>query len=146
MANKITTTFSINGSYKFMAVIQIELDGASGEYSAQAVIDPKAAIAGVQAAAGMTGLPSDFKIESIDWEFTSFTAALYWKATANVLACALPQYDGRLDFKQSGAPLINNSGAGKDGKLLLTTVGANTGGTAKQGTIIIKGYHTTNTA
>ena len=142
MAATILTTIAIDGSRDFVARIDITGD-AAGDVSATPIIDPQAAIASVQASVGLKGLPTDFKIKSVDWEFTGFTGALLWDATTDVLAVALPQYDGRMDFVDgSGIPLVNNAGTGKTGKLLLSTSGL---AANKWGTIIIKGYHNTNT-
>ena len=128
MAATITTTFQVNGSRKFAAVIQITGDSA-GDVTASDVIDV------ASLADGVNGAPTEFKIEQVDWEFTGFTGALLWDATADVLAVALPQYDGSISFSP---PLKNNAGSGKTGKLQLTTDGL---GTAKWGTIRIQGRH-----
>ena len=128
MANTITTSYKINGSRNFTAIVSIIGDG-SGEASAVDIID----------VANLTGTPTKFKIRNIAWQFNTFDAKLYWDATADVLAVALNQYEGDLDFYECcGTPLINNAGAGVTGKLQLTTVGL---GSGDAGTIIIRGYH-----
>ena len=138
MATVITTTFLLNGSKDFTAVIQIDGTTAAGEVTAQPVIDPKAIIAGVQAAAGLSGLPNTFKIDRIDWSLTGFAAQLSWDATIPVLAAAISQYGTTLEFREAGHPLTNNAGTGITGKLTLTTKGLAAG---MWGTIIIKGFH-----
>lgn len=128
MAATITTTYQVNGSRKFRAVVQITGD-AAGDAIAVDVINV------ANLAPGPDGVPTEFKIESVDWEFTGFTGALLWDGTPDVLAVALPQYDGSIGFLQ---PLKNSAGAGKTGKLHITTDGL---GAAKWGTIIIQGRH-----
>ena len=128
MANTITTSYPLNGSRFFTAKIDIVCDTAA-ELTAQTIID----------VANITGTPADFKIRNISWQLSDFSARLLWDATTDVTALALNQYEGDLEFfEKTGAPLINNSGAGKTGKLLITTKGITTSST---GTIIIRGYH-----
>jgi hypothetical protein len=137
VAALITTTFPINGSNNFVARIDITGDSA-GDVTATPVIDPKAAISGVQVSVGLNGLPTNIKIKSINYNMAGLKAALLWDATTPVIACALSEYDGEIDFFEMGAPLLNNAGTGKTGKLLLSTTGLAAG---DYGTIIIKGYH-----
>ena len=127
MANSITTTYPINGSRIFVARIDIICDTAA-EFASADVID----------VANLTGLPAKFKIKSITWQLTDFYAKLMWDATADVQAVALNQYEGEIDFFETGAPLLNNAGAGVTGKLQLITKGVTT---TSAGTIIINGYH-----
>lgn len=127
MANAIVTTFPINGSRNFVARIDITCDTAA-EFSAADIID----------VANLTGLPKKFKIKGIAWQFTDFYAKLMWDATADVQAVALNQYEGDIDFFCTGAPLLNNAGAGVTGKLQITTKGVTA---TSAGTIIIYGYH-----
>jgi hypothetical protein len=137
MAATLLTTFPINGTRNFVARIDITGDSA-GDVTATPIIDPLAAISGVQASVGLTGLPTNLKIKSINYNLAGFKAALLWDADTDVLACALSEYDGEIDFFEMGAPLLNNAGTGKTGKLLLSTSGIAAG---DYGTIIIKGYH-----
>ena len=137
MSATIITTFRANESNRFIAHIQITGDVA-GDLTNQAIIDSKAIIAGIQAAAGMTGQPTLWKINKINWDFTLFTATLIWDGAAPQQACALPQYDGSIYFTDElGAPLVNGATT-PTGKLLLTTKGLTTGYT---GTIVIQGRH-----
>lgn len=137
MAATLLTTFPIDGSRNFVARIDITGD-AAGDVTATPVLDPKAAIASVQASAGLTGLPTNLKIKSINYNLSGFKAALLWDADTDVVACALSEYDGEIDFFGMGAPLQNNAGTGKTGKILLSTSGLAAG---DYGTIIINGYH-----
>ena len=127
MAATVSTTYRINGSRNFVAVIQIAGD-AAGDITGTTVIDP----------ASLTGTPSTFKIKKINWDANGCTGSLYWDATTPVLACALPQYGDEMDFYEDGAPLVNNAGAGKTGKLTINTSGVAPGSTM---TITINGYH-----
>ena len=128
MAAIVKTTFQLNGSFKFIAVVQITGD-AAGDISQVDAVQVSALTAGIG------GVPTEFKIDSVDWEFTGFTGSLNWHGDVDTLALALPQYDGSIQFTQ---PLNNDAGAGKDGDLHLTTNGLGAGMT---GTIIIKGRH-----
>lgn len=127
MANTVSTTYRINGSRNFTAIIQITGDG-SGDESATTVID----------VANLTGTPSTFKIKKVNWDLDGFSADLYWAATAPVLALALPVYGDEMDFFEMGAPLVNNAGSGVTGNLTLYT---NSLGASGRGTIVINGYH-----
>lgn len=128
MGNTISTSYQINGSRFFTAKVSITGDG-SGEATAVDIID----------VANLTGLPTKFKIRNIAWQFNEFNAKLYWDASSDVLALALNQYEGDIDFfEKTGAPLINDAGSGVTGKLQLTTVGL---GSGDAGTIFIRGYH-----
>lgn len=128
MANSITTTYTVNGSCLFTAKVDIIGDG-SGEASAVTIIDP----------ANLTGVPTDFKIRAIQWGGDgSIAAQLLWDATTKVHAFEIGLPNGGIRFVDTGSHLVNNSGAGKTGKLLLTTVGL---GAASKLTIYIEGQH-----
>lgn len=126
MANTVTTTYRVNGSRNFTAVIQITGDG-SGDESGTAVIT----------AAALTGAPSKFKISKVNWDLDGFSAELFWDATTPVLALGMPTYGDEMDFYEMGAPLVNNAGAGITGNLTLYTQGL---GATGRGTIVITGY------
>ena len=128
MANTITTTYKINGSRYFTAEIDIIGDG-SGEATNVTLIDP----------ASLTGTPADFTIRAIQWGTDgSFNAQFLWDATTKEHAFEISLAAGGIRFSDTGAHLKNNSGAGKTGKLLLTTVGLNA---TSRGTIVIEGHH-----
>jgi hypothetical protein len=128
MANLVTTTYQINGSKLFTLKVDITGDG-SGEVSALKIIDP----------ADLTGKPSDFKIRAIQWNTDgTFVSQLLWDATTDVHAYELGNFDGGIRFSDTGAHLVNNSGAGKTGQMNLTTVGL---GNGSKGTIIFEGQH-----
>ena len=128
MANTITTTYQLNGSRYFTAKIDIIGDG-SGQETGTAII----------ACANLTGTPTDFKIRAIQWDLVGFDAQLLWDATTDVHAFELPQgVSGGIRFSDTGQHLVNNSGTGKTGSLLLTTSGLSAAG---RGTIIIEGQH-----
>ncbi len=127
MANTVTTEFPLNEIFNFIALITILGDG-SGELVNQAVVN----------ASSLTNSPAKFDIETIDFELNGFTANLMWGATVNTVCCALPNYDGFINFKQAGQARHNDAGAGITGNLLMNTFGLQAGAC---GTIIIKGYH-----
>jgi hypothetical protein len=126
MANSVLTTYPVNGSRVFQAVIQISCDG-SGELAATTVIDP----------ANLTGKPATFKIKRVNWAFDGFSGSLRWNASAPTLALSMPTYGDEMNFFKTGAPCLNGASS-PDGKLTLTTLGMTSGDT---GTITINGYH-----
>lgn len=128
MASSISTRYPINGSRDFVAIIQITGD-TSSELSASVAIDP----------ASLTGVPSEFKIKSVNYMLTGFNAVLKWDATSPTQALALSQNNNFIDaFCDSGVPIDNDAGSGVTGKLTVTTSGLTA---SMWGTIIIKGYH-----
>lgn len=127
MANTVTIRKAIDGSRLFSTQIDIVGDG-SGEETATVIVDCSA----------LAGAPSDFKIRAIQWSLDGFSAELLWDATTNVHAFTLPAGSDGLRFSDTGAHLLNNSGAGKTGDLLITTIGL---GSGQSGTIIIEGQH-----
>jgi len=127
MANTVTTEFTLNEIFNFVAVILIVGDG-SGELVNQIAIQ----------ASLLTNSPAKFDIETIDFDLNGFTANLMWGASSNTLCCALPNYDGYINFKQAGQARHNDAGAGITGNLLINTFGLVAGAA---GTIVIKGYH-----
>jgi len=127
MPNSVVTSYKVNGSRNFMAIIEITGDG-SGDEAAKVVID----------VASLTGLPNTFKIKKVNWDLDGFSAKLLWDATTPTLALGMPTYGDEMDFFAMGAPLVNDAGAGVTGKLLLVTNGLTASGS---GTIVINGYH-----
>lgn len=127
MANTLSTSYKVNGSRNFVAIIEITGDG-SGEESNTVVID----------VANLTDTPTTFKVKSICWSLDGFSASLKWAATTPVLAASLSQYTDDIDFFEMGAPLTNTAGSGITGNLTLDTSGLTANG---RGTIVINGYH-----
>lgn len=128
MASSVATRYPINGSRDFTAIVQIVGDTTS-DFTNTVIIDP----------ANLTGTPSTFKIKSVNYILTGFTAVLRWDATTPTQALALSQYDNFTDpFTDSGVPIDNDAGTGITGKLTITTSGLSAN---MWGTIIIKGYH-----
>ena len=80
------------------------------------------------------------RIESLSFSTVGMGIQLLWNATANRLAIALPaNYSDSFDFSAfSGLP--NYSGSGKNGDVLLTTVGAGSGETYTLTITCIKEY------
>lgn len=128
MANSITTTYQVNGSCLFSCHVDIIGDG-SGEAAAVTIIDP----------ANLTGTPTDFKIRAIQWATDgTFTSQLLWDATTDVHAFEIGFPNGGIRFADTGAHLTNNAGAGKTGKLLLSTIGLANG---SKGSVFIEAQH-----
>lgn len=67
------------------------------------------------------------KIRSVQYAINGMAVNILWDATTDVVASALSGY-GKLDLKKLGY-LVNNSGAGKTGDVLFTTVGHTAGDT-----------------
>lgn len=77
---------------------------------------------------------TDLKLTRVIAELDGFSAILLWDATANVEITQLVN-DQEIDQDyESFGGLINNSGAGKTGDVLITTVGAAVG---TDGTVIL---------
>lgn len=66
-------------------------------------------------------------IERVDYAVSGMQVQLLWDATTDVVALVL-QGDGFMDLRDRGG-IVNNSGSGKTGDLLLTTVGHTSGDT-----------------
>ena len=70
---------------------------------------------------------SAVNIVKAHYSTTGMGIRLLWDATTDVTAVEIGQnQDGTLDFTNTGG-LPNNSGAGKTGDILLTTIGATSG-------------------
>ena len=108
------------------------LDG-SADISGVTLVDP--ATLGVLQP-GRPGSPKATKLYLTEVDFMiqdALAVDLYWDATTPVLIDSLTGRGGN-DYRRFGG-LSNNAGAGVNGKITVTSVGA-TGGAAKQFTII----------
>ena len=124
MANTITTQKIIDGERNVVTKTTILGDG-SGEETATQLLDVST----------FSGAPGTVKIIRIQAYLTGFSASLLWDATTDVTIIELPADDDiNQDFKVFGG-LINNSGTGKTGDIMFTTVGL---GSADTGTIVIE--------
>ena len=115
MADTVTTQILIDGPRNAVVKLTNVSDGA-GE-SAVVKIDP----------ATLSGSPSSVSIEHIRYVTVGMSVSLYWQASTNVLAWAMAaDLDGEIDAECFGG-IPNNAGAGKTGRLVLTTTGHSSG-------------------
>lgn len=122
----ITTQTLMDGARN--VVQKFHLDGASEETNATLV--------DVSALNGFSeGEFTEVKITAVQSSLTGFSATLHWDATANVDALQLLEGDQvRQCYEQFGG-LINASGAGKTGDILISTNGL---GAGDEGTIVLE--------
>lgn len=120
MADVVTSQTIYDGPGYAVIRITSESDG-TGE-SAIDKVDP----------AALAGAPTEVVIERIEWAVSGMAVKLLWHATTNVLAYVLPSNTSNaIDFRAPtnvpgrapGDGIHNNAGAGKTGKLKLTTIG-----------------------
>jgi len=122
-ANVITKQTIIDGSRKLVVKIHLDGHGVGGDEVNTVIVD----------ASAYTPPAIDMKIVKIQSNLAGFVAHLIWNATANVDAFTLDSGESSHDFSCFGG-LINNAGAGKNGDILLSTVGV---GATDEGTIIL---------
>ena len=78
-------------------------------------------------------------LQKITFSNIGMGVELLWDATTNMPLLNLPQdWEDTIDFSDFGIP--NNSGAGKTGDILVTTVGANTSDTYLLVLTVTKSY------
>lgn len=124
MVNTVTTQKVIDGERNVVTKTTILGDG-SGEETVTQLLDVST----------FSGAPGTVKIIRIQAYLTGFSVSLLWDATTDVTIIELPADDDiNQDFKVFGG-LINNSGTGKTGDIMFTTVGL---GAADTGTIVIE--------
>lgn len=120
MADAVTVRKLLDGP-KYAVIRLTNISDGTGESNVKKV--DVSALAGDK----LDGIPSDLRIEKIQYATQGMGVDLLWNATANVLAVAIPSDgDGCLDFRQVGG-LRNNAGEGKTGDIHITTVGAGIG-------------------
>ena len=78
------------------------------------------------------GVGASVKVMRVQWQLDNFIATLLWDATTDVEFLTL-EGEGDRDFSAIGG-LINNSGTGIPGDIMLTTVG---NAATEDGTIIL---------
>ena len=71
----------------------------------------------------LAGAPSSVKITHVEYDISGMQVAILWDATTDVPAFILSQGQQRFDFTSVGG-LVNNAGAGVNGDILFTTIGA----------------------
>ena len=110
MANVLTSQIIHDGYRNAVVSVVATLD--TGNLSAQDIVNP----------ANFSPVPNEFRIDQIEYAVSDQLAAqLLWDATADVIAANLTGH-GVLDYRANGG-LANNAGAGKTGKIQLTTTG-----------------------
>jgi hypothetical protein len=134
MSNTVDTATLIDDQRRLVLQINITGDG-SGELTGAVLVDP-ANYANTTQPWTYPAKPLEFRIEYCHHSLVGFSAALIWDATTAVQALVMPanftyEYDG---CRYSG--IRNDAGAGKTGKILITTSGLSTAG--GKGTIILE--------
>ena len=85
----------------------------------------KVDVSGLETYQGLTC--TGVTIERVEYTTDGMSVSILWDASTDVLAVKLPQnQSGTFDFRKIGG-LKNNSGTGKTGDVLLTTVGHTSG-------------------
>jgi len=126
MANTITKQTLVDDIRKTVVKITIVGDG-SGEETNYVLYD----------ASSYTHNSINNKLMKLEYALNGFTANLNWDATADVFIMnLLDKYPFKHCFEWFGG-IINNSGTGKTGDILMTTIGL---GAADVGTIILTVY------
>ena len=120
MANTITTKVILNGPKNLVLNVHISGDN-SGEETATLLVDVSSYGA------------TEVKLMSAQSNLQGFSAVLSWDATADVEAVTLLDGASFYDWSKYGG-LINNSGVGKTGDIMVTTVGLG----AEDGSIILE--------
>ena len=119
MADAVTSTIVEDGPNKATFYLTNTSDG-TGE-AAVTKIDVSA-LAKLQDGTSCTGV----RIQKITFTNVGMSVKLLWDASTDVLCLHLPaDYADTLDFGDGG--LKNNSGSGKTGDIMLTTVGHSSG-------------------
>lgn len=116
MADAVTSQVLFDGDQKTIMKFTNVSDG-TGE----------AAVLKVDAST-LRGNPTQLNIEVIEYDIQGMTVQILWDATTDVVAQTVGQGQFALDYSEVGG-LVNNSGAGKTGDILFTTVGATAGDT-----------------
>ncbi len=123
MANLITKTTMIDGSRNLVVKIHINGDG-TGEETDTLLID----------ASTYSPAFTESKLMKMTSNIVGFSAELNWDATVNTICVIARAGDSEFDFSTIGG-ISNDSGAGRTGDLLITTVGL---GAADHGILILE--------
>jgi len=110
MANSLTTQTLVDGARNTVVKAVGILD--TSDLAKTTLVDP----------ANFTPVPTEFRIDRIIWSVEQgISVLLDWDATADVY---IDTFDGtgRGDYRRFGG-LINNAGAGKTGKIEISTEG-----------------------
>jgi hypothetical protein len=120
MADTVTSSKIVDGQ-KYAVFILTNISDGTGESQVDKVTPSALSVGRLGQAC------TQLKIRRVWYNTFGMAVSLLWDATADVPAIVL-QGDGQFDFAPIGG-LPNNSGAGKTGKLQLTTTGASAGDT-----------------
>jgi len=114
MANVVSTQILEDGERNAVVKITGVLD--TSNVSATTIVDP----------ASYSPVPTQFRIDQIDYSMSdALQIRLFWDATADVDILPISGR-GTMNFKNFGG-LSNNAGAGKTGKIQLSTNGWTSG-------------------
>ena len=108
-------------------VVKVKLTGDGTDVTALQLIDASAY------SNPTPGVGASLKLVRVQSIMDGFTATLLWDATTDVEFCNIPIADADQDFESIGG-LINNSGTGITGDIMITTLGNAAG---EDGTLIL---------
>lgn len=124
MVNTITKQTIVDGERNLIVKAQISGDG-SGEETNTVLVD----------ISEFAGSPTEVKIVRVKANLVGFSAQLLWDADTNVKAAdIIGDREVDSDFSRWGGT-INDSGSGKTGDILITTLGL---GSGDEGTIVLE--------
>jgi len=113
MAHALTTQKITDGRRNTVIKVNIKGDGVTGELANEVLFD---------ASAYFTAC-TDNKLVEIKYTLNGFSAELFWDATANVPLISLAKDHPAYENYRDVGGIVNNSGAGKTGDILISTTG-----------------------
>ena len=120
MADTVTSQTILDTPYRLVMKFTNVSDG-TGESAVQKV-DVSAFTAGSRIDSTTVSTCTDVRIDRIYYNNSGMSVKLLWDATTDVEAIHLKDTQGEFDFSSFGG-LKNNSGSGKTGDIMFTTVG-----------------------
>ena len=120
MADTVTSQTIEDTPHKLVMKFTNTSDG-TGESAVQNV-DVSAFTAGSRIDSTTVSTCTDVRIDKIYYNNSGMSVKLLWDATTDVEAIHLKDTQGEFDFSSFGG-LKNNSGSGKTGDIMFTTVG-----------------------
>ena len=120
MADTVTSQTILDTPYRLVMKFTNVSDG-SGE-SAVKKVDVSAFTAGSRIDSTTVSTCTDVRIDKIYYNNSGMSVKLLWDASTDVEAIHLKDTQGEFDFSSFGG-LKNNSGSGKTGDIMFTTVG-----------------------
>tara|TARA_R100001443_G_C3358686_1_gene178552 strand:+ start:264 stop:668 length:405 start_codon:yes stop_codon:yes gene_type:complete len=116
MADAVTSQTLHDGDRKVVMKFTNISDGSGESAVAKVDVSALSSLPDGTACSGVT-------IEEIWWQCIGMKVSLFWDATSNVIIMQLGEnQSGHHDYRDFGG-LSNNSGSGKTGDVLFTTVG-----------------------